>query len=99
MFFIDDANYTKYEGQDKLQRILMEAQYVQPTIVSSTPRLWNALYSQFQAQVSLCVQQEPDRDAGEIRQEHIMKYRTMLGWRLRLASIGGGKGVIFFFKT
>jgi fatty acid CoA ligase FadD9 len=84
-FLIDDEAYPA--GSSKLERLIRECQYASPVLISSTPRLWNAMYSMFQASLAE-LQKTMTPEAA--RKEALSQYREMLGERLQMATIGGG---------
>jgi long-subunit acyl-CoA synthetase (AMP-forming) len=88
VFFVNDDNYP--HDSDKLQTLIAEAMYCRPVVMSSTPRLWNALHSLFCDRLEAAKKQWPDKSASQVRQEVLLSCRLWLGGRLRLATIGGG---------
>ncbi len=84
-FLVDDEAYLPESS--KLDRLIKECQYASPCLISSTPRLWNALYSMYQASLNERLQ---IMDHATARKLTLKEYEFVLGTRLRQATIGGG---------
>jgi fatty acid CoA ligase FadD9 len=92
-FFINDESYPADDG--KLDRIIREAKFVSPCIISSTPRLWNAMYSMFQAKLASNMEGKSEEESDQdVRKKTILEFRYTLGHRLKLATIGGGSSSV-----
>jgi long-subunit acyl-CoA synthetase (AMP-forming) len=87
-FFVNEEMYGEEEG--KLDYLLKECQLVEPVIMSSTPRLWNALYSIYCSKMEEKKVKYPQKLAQEIKKESLMECKSILGTRLRFVTIGGG---------
>lgn len=75
---------------DKMDVLIREAQFCSPVVLSSTPRLWNALYARYCQLLERNKAAWPEKDARAVRTDTLAQCRNLLGTRLRFATIGGG---------
>eukprot|EP01130_Rhizamoeba_saxonica_P009140 TRINITY_DN3712_c0_g1_i2.p1 TRINITY_DN3712_c0_g1~~TRINITY_DN3712_c0_g1_i2.p1 ORF type:complete len:836 (-),score=160.06 TRINITY_DN3712_c0_g1_i2:103-2610(-) len=77
-------------GSGDMKYIFDELAIVKPSIISSTPRLWNVLYEQYNNNIQLLTKNaDRDQPTQEIQDHVKLKFRNYFGDRLQFIVSGG----------
>lgn len=73
---------------DDLSRLMEEIALVRPTSFTSSPSIWNKIYSEFKCELSLAINQQ-QMDSKEAEQQLFNKFSKLIPNRCKTLSIGG----------